>query len=54
MSYQTALLNHTPFAAEKFVLLDVDGQEVILVVMAATFEQPKGGAFAPLDEHWQP
>lgn len=44
MSFQTLLTNHTPFQAEKFVLPDREGQEVILVVVSATFEQAAGAA----------
>ncbi|WP_158622181.1 DUF2169 domain-containing protein [Corallococcus sp. CA047B] len=38
MSFQTPLSNHTPFAAEKFVLIGPQGQEAVLVVLAATFK----------------
>jgi hypothetical protein len=38
MSFQTVLSNRTPFAAGKFVLVDPNGQEAVLVVLAATFE----------------
>jgi hypothetical protein len=47
MSFQALLTNHTPFAADRFVLLTPDGQEAVLVVLAATFEAGRGGALAP-------
>jgi hypothetical protein len=43
MSFQTALHNRTPFSVAKFVLPDRDGQEIVLVVVAATFEAGPGG-----------
>ena len=39
MSFQTFLDNRTPFTADKFVLPDKDGQEIVLVVVSATFQQ---------------
>jgi hypothetical protein len=44
MSYQTALTNHTPFAADKFVLTTPEGQEAVLIVVAATFQAQESGA----------
>lgn len=38
MPYQTLLDNRTPFSAEKFVLPDKEGQEILLVVVVASFE----------------
>jgi hypothetical protein len=43
MSYQAFLENRTPFSAKKFVLPDVEGQETIVVVAAATFEGDQSG-----------
>jgi len=37
MAFQAGLDNRTPFPAESFVLPDKDGQENLLVVLAATF-----------------
>jgi hypothetical protein len=37
VSFQTYLDNRTPFTAGKFVLPDKEGQEVVLVVVSATF-----------------
>jgi hypothetical protein len=37
VSFNTGLENRTPFEATTFVFPDADGQEVLLVVMAATF-----------------
>ena len=45
MSFLTLLSNKTPFAADKFVLVAPDGQEVTLLVVAATFEAPNGKGF---------
>jgi hypothetical protein len=39
MSFQSALVNRTPFSAAKHVLPDVEGQETVLIVAAATFDQ---------------
>jgi hypothetical protein len=47
MSFQTQLTNHTPFAAGKFVQMDLDGQEVTLIVLAATFQAAPRGLLAP-------
>jgi hypothetical protein len=49
MSFQTLLTNHTPFAAEKFVLPTPDGQEAVLIVVAATFEAKPGASLVPSD-----
>lgn len=38
MSFQAVLTNFTAFSAEKFVLPDKDGQENVLIVVAASFE----------------
>ena len=38
MSFQTALENRTPFSAAKFVLPNPEGQEAVVVVVAATFD----------------
>jgi hypothetical protein len=38
MSFQTAIENRTPFNAAKYVLPDPEGQETVVVVVAATFE----------------
>ena len=43
MSFQAALTNHTPFSAEKFVLMDLDGQEAVLILVTATFEDAGRG-----------
>jgi hypothetical protein len=50
MSFQAVLTNHTPFPAEKFVLMDRDGQEAVLVVLAATFEAPPAGELTVAEE----
>ena len=42
MSFQAVLSNLTPFTAEKFVLPDREGQEVVLVVVSATFQHLDG------------
>jgi hypothetical protein len=47
MSFQVPLINRTPFTADKFVLPDGEGQEVVLVVLAASFEpQPSSAALS--------
>lgn len=53
MSAQAVLTNHTPFSAEKFVLMDADGQEAVLVVVTATF-QHTGGAWKVAEEQIAP
>jgi hypothetical protein len=50
MSFQTLLTNHTPFASEKFVLPTPDGQEAVLIVLAATFEAKGGASLAPCEK----
>ena len=47
MSYQTALQNSTPFTAEKFILLDQHGQEVLLLIVVSSFESQT--PFQPLE-----
>ena len=42
MSFNTALENRTPFEATTFVFPDTDGQEILLIVMAATFVAKDG------------
>jgi hypothetical protein len=42
VSFQAFLQNRTRFSVEKFVLPSPDGQEVVLVVVAATFEAHSG------------
>jgi hypothetical protein len=44
MSIQVAIDNRTPFCAESLVLPDPHGQEVLLLVVAASFEAPEAGA----------
>lgn len=44
------VVNHTPFVAEATVLLDKDGQEVLLLLIKATYKWVKEGALAPADE----
>ena len=46
---QAVLTNHTPFAADRFVLPTPDGQEAVLVVLAATLETGRGGVLAPAE-----
>jgi hypothetical protein len=50
VSFNTALENRTPFEAAPFVFPDTDGQEVLLVVMAATFAAKDGGSLQLADE----
>jgi len=50
MSFNTALENRTPFSASKYVLPDPHGQEVVLVVVAATFEAATDGSMELADE----
>ncbi len=38
MSYMVLLNNRTPFSAEDFVFPDQEGQEIVLVVLSATFQ----------------
>lgn len=62
MSFQTFLDNRIPFSAEKFVLPDQEGQEVLLVVVVAAFEAERPGGplqlaeeqspVRPVDEHY--
>lgn len=62
MSYQTLLNNRTSFSAEKFIIPDQNGQEVLLVVVMATFEAvtptsplqlvPEQIQVRPIDEHY--
>jgi len=39
MSFQTLIENHTTFTVDKFVLPDGEGQEVVLLVVSASFEK---------------
>jgi hypothetical protein len=50
MSFQTILQNRTPFAADKLVVPDNDGQEAVLVVVSATFGGDANGALRLADE----
>jgi hypothetical protein len=43
-AFAATLDNRTPFAAESFVVPDLEGQEVLLVVMSAAFDAVPGGA----------
>jgi hypothetical protein len=43
MSFLTHLDNHTPFAAERLVLMGPEGQEWFLLLVCATFEQLASG-----------
>lgn len=45
MALMAHIDNRTPFAAEKFVLPDTQGQEVMLVVLKCSFEAGASGAF---------
>jgi hypothetical protein len=44
MSFAVPLDNRTPFSAESFVIPDLDAQEVLLIIMVASFESPNGGS----------
>ncbi|HWF60214.1 MAG TPA: DUF2169 domain-containing protein [Nitrospira sp.] len=44
------VVNHTPFVAEATVLLDKDGQEILLLLIKATYKWVKEGVLAPADE----
>ena len=50
MSFQATLTNHTPFAADRIVQMDPEGQETALVVVAATFVAETGGAMRLADD----
>lgn len=50
MSFAAVVDNHTPFIADKYVLPDNDGQEAVLIVLAATFAAAPGDALKPADE----
>jgi hypothetical protein len=50
LSYNPVLDNRTPFDATTFVFPDLDGQELLLVVMAATFIAPDGTELRLADE----
>jgi len=50
VSFNTALENRTPFEATTFVFPDTEGQEVLLIVMAATFAAKDGGKLELADE----
>lgn len=54
MSFQTVLNNATPFTADKFVLPDKEGQEVVLIVVSATFQEREGGGGLELAEEQDP
>jgi len=38
MAVNTALYNHTPFAADTFIVMDEQGQEALILVVRATFQ----------------
>src|SRR4051812_2851319 len=50
VSFNTALENRTPFEASTFVFPDTDGQEVLLIVMKATFAAKESGNLQLADE----
>lgn len=54
MSFQTILDNKTLFSAVKFVLPDKEGQEVVLVVVSATFQEHKIAAGLVLADEQSP
>ena len=54
MSHQTLLDNFTDFTAEQFVLCDNDGQEVLLIVVVATFEAIHPGGVLQLAKDQYP
>src|SRR5690348_3756893 len=54
MSFHALLDNRTPFAAEKLVLPDKDGQETVLVVASASFSRADDGPLACLGEQIRP
>lgn len=47
MAFDVWLENRTPFAAATHVQADADGQEVLVVMLSASFEAQKGGGLAP-------
>jgi hypothetical protein len=50
VSFNPVLENRTPFEATTFVFPDGDGQEVLLIVMAATFAAPPGAGLRLAEE----
>ena len=54
MSFQAALDNRTPFAADKIVLPDKDGQEAVLIVASASFGRAADGSLELLGEQTPP
>ena len=50
MAFDVWLENRTPFAAATHVQADADGQEVLVVMLSASFEAQKDGGLAPAAE----
>lgn len=50
MAFAVWLENRTPFAAATHVQVDAEGQEVLVVMLSASFEARPGGALSPAAE----